>query len=257
MTTCSFCGHPSPDTSRSCVACGNVFAPAPRAEPPPDTSTGEAAPPRDETGEAVGPSEVRPRQTGQAVALALASAAAALAAAITVWLDATHALDVLRDPVARAALPSPPRFATRTDLASLADYALVAGALVMLGGWTQALVTTGTPQGAAARPSEAALLWGWLVPGWNLVAPAALVASLAGPTVPAVVRWWQGMFPAALAARYGELLWGFALAPDPTSTDAVYATAAVASGTRVLWTATLVLTAATVRRVSAAVTTRG
>lgn len=241
------------------MACGYVFGSDAEAQ----AGTPAASTPSGVDDAAVGADLYDPgpmaRLATQVAVLAALSALLAVVTGTTAALDTADSLDVLGD--------TPTVFlnetgdisdvAGRTDLWTLSELSLLAGVLVLLGGWAQqAAADRSLLDVSRPRYDSRAALLAFAVPGVNVVLAPRVFTELwhdATPPdlrtrgTPTLVHAWRWLFPVGVGARLAVLVWGFTLAPIPdTDADAVVAGVAVA-GARLLWIAALAVTVPTIR----------
>lgn len=260
MATCSFCGHENPPGTRSCIACGDVFD---------EASAGTARRASDGSAD---DTEVRhlahlydPGPVAKAVRQA--TLLAGVAAALAVWVGIAATIDVF-DALGRLdgtavffTDDAVPTIAGRSDLVSLAEHSLFAGVLVMLGGWAQEVGAARSLLGVDTPARDAAgMVRAFVVLGPNIVTGGRAVRELwsdnappggATDPPPLAVRWFGGVFAAAVSARLASVLWGFTLASTPRRDGDAFLAGAVVVGTRLLWVAALVLAVIAARAVAA------
>lgn len=276
MVTCPFCGHDNALGARSCVACGYVFADEPlesggtSSQDAPGPEPVATASPRADGGREADdaprhlaslydPAAVA-RTVRQLMLLAAIAGGLAVVVAVSATLDTLDALDTLAGADAVFFAVGAPDVAGRADLLALAEHSLVAGVVVMLGGWAQEVGAARSLLGVDdPRRDAGGMLRAFVVPGPDVVAAGRAVRELwadsappdagSGPA-PLAVRWFGGLFGGALVARVGSITWGFALADTPATDGEAWLAGIVVVGTRLVWVAALVTAVLAARAVS-------
>lgn len=276
MPLCTFCGHESHEGARTCVACGAVFGQTPHSPAAPDdelrgelASLSAAEPAAEDAGpEPPGrapsadaaslatlfdPGPLR-KTSLQALVMIALSGALSVVSAVAIVLDVADAMDTLD--VESLFAPDPVELAGRTDLLSIAELSLLAGALVMIGGWAQQVAANRALLSPGGGRTSRQVLLALVIPGRNVITSGPAVRELWRATSPPgrprsaaslLVRAWGPVFGLALGLRILVLLWSFIFWPDVATAGEARQVGAILVGARVAWLAALALSAVLVR----------